>query len=184
MPITAPAAITTARLLLRPLEISDLPALREVNAVDEVTRYLPYDSWRAADDAQAWFDRMARLQDSASAIQLVIADQASNIPIGTFLVFNMEAASARAEIGYVLGRAHWGKGYMRETLTAMLDWLFDTQGQRRIEATIDPRNGRSARLLEAHGFRQEGLQRERWLTKGELQDGALYALLKRERPAR
>jgi RimJ/RimL family protein N-acetyltransferase len=178
MPLIAPAPFTTEHLLLRTADITDLRALHEVNALDEVTRYLPYGSWRSADDGIAWFERMQSLQDKGNTLQFVIADKTSNIAIGTFLLFNHDSDNARAEIGYVLGRAHWGKGYMHETLAVMLAWAFGTLMLHRLEATIDPRNERSARLLDSFGFEREGVQRERWHCKGEVQDSALYGLLR------
>jgi ribosomal-protein-alanine N-acetyltransferase len=57
---------------------------------------------------------------------------------------------------------------------------FEELGLRRIEADTDPRNSGSCRLLERLGFVREGLLRERWLIDGELQDTAIYGLLRGE----
>jgi len=53
-------------------------------------------------------------------------------------------------------------------------------GLRRVEADIDPRNARSAKILERLGFIREGYLRERWVVGGEISDTALYGLLARE----
>jgi len=83
----------------------------------------------------------------------------------------------RAEIGYILGRAHWSRGYVSEALPALIDHGFETLGLNRLEADIDPRNAASARVLMRLGFVQEGLLRERWVVRGEPSDSALYGLL-------
>jgi RimJ/RimL family protein N-acetyltransferase len=184
MPLLAPGPIVTERLLLRPLDVTDLMALSEVNSVDEVTRYLPYATWKGSADGVAWFERMVGLQAGGTALQFVITEKASNIAIGTVLLFNFDEASARAELGYVLGRAHWGRGLMREALEAMIGCAFGPMALRRLEATIDPRNERSARLLSSLTFQTEGLQRKRWANKGELQDSALFGLLRHDWEAR
>ena len=64
----------------------------------------------------------------------------------------------RAEIGYSLGREHWGKGYMHEALTALVEFAFGEMDLRRLEADTDPRNAPSIRALERLGLKSaEGL---------------------------
>jgi RimJ/RimL family protein N-acetyltransferase len=56
-PLPLFADIHTARLVVRAVAESDLADLLEVNGDDEVTRYLPYATWRNHDDALAWLGR-------------------------------------------------------------------------------------------------------------------------------
>src|SRR5260370_16135921 len=126
MPLNAINPIESARLCVRPVSEPDLPALLEVNGDEEVTRFLPYAAWKSMSDAEAWFKRMADLQARGSALQFVIAVKQTGITIGTCLLFQFEEANAQAEIGYVLGRAYWGHGYMREALTALIDCAFNS----------------------------------------------------------
>lgn len=57
-----------------------------------------------------------------------------------------------AEIAYVLGRAHWRRGYAANACRLMLAELRDAYGVRRVVATLDPRNAASAELLGKLGF--------------------------------
>ncbi|HUG02804.1 MAG TPA: GNAT family N-acetyltransferase [Steroidobacteraceae bacterium] len=100
--------------------------------------------------------------------------------IGTTTLFHLDAGNARAEIGYILGSAWWGQGYMHEALTALLQYAFGELKLRRIEADVDPRNASSLKSLGRLGFRQEGLLRERWNVGGEIQDTAYFGLLAHE----
>jgi len=104
--------------------------------------------------------------------------------VGTCLLFRFDAASARAELGYVLGRAQWGTGLMHEALAALIDAAFGAMALRRLEAEVDPRNAASGRLLRRLGFRREGLLRQRWVTKGAAADVEVYGLLSAEWVAR
>ena len=182
MPVPAGLAMESARLLVRPVAVPDLAALLIVNGDATVTRHLPYDTWMSADDAHSWYTRVAALQAAGVAWQFVIVHRASGTVLGSCLLFRYESASARAELGYVLGRAHWGQGYMREALAALIGWGFGQLALRRIEAEVDPRNTRSTRLLTQLGFTQEGLLRQRWYAKGEAYDVAVYSLLRDEWP--
>jgi RimJ/RimL family protein N-acetyltransferase len=154
-----------------------------VNGDEEVTRFLPYVTWRSLADAQAWFKRMAAIQERGEAHQFVAVDKQSARAVGTCLLFRHEASSARAELGFVLAREHWGKGYMREALAAVIDAAFGAMELRRIEAEVDPRNTRSGGLLQRLGFTREGLARERWINHGQPIDVELYGLLRHEWPA-
>src|SRR5512133_1787481 len=176
--VPADPTIETPRLALRLVRDGALPALLEVNSDDEATRYLPYASWRSMDDALAWLDRSAARHASREAAQFVIVRRDTQRVIGSCLLFHFDEPSARAEVGYVLGREHWRCGYMLEAMRAFVAFAFEEVGLRRLEAEINPRNTASAGLLERLGFVQEGLLRERWQTKGELSDSALYGLLR------
>jgi len=96
---------------------------------------------------------------------------------GTCTIFAINESQGRAEIGYVLGHEHWGRGYMKEALTTLVDFAFGKLALRRLEADVDPRNGSSLHAVERLGFRREGLLRERWKVNGELQDSVVLGLL-------
>lgn len=183
MPLLTPHLIESSRLLVRPVEASDLPALLEVNSSEEVTALLPYGTWTSMADAEAWFSRMQGIQATGLAVQLVVTDKQTARAIGTCLLFRFEEGSARAELGYVLGRPHWGKGLMREALEAVIDSAFGAMRLRRLEAEVDPRNQSSSRLLQRLGFVREGLLRQRWIAKGETRDVEVYGLLSDDRAA-
>ncbi len=183
MPFAYTGAIDAARVSIRLIDAAHLPALMAVNGDDDVTRYLPYASWQTPADAEAWLSRMTIAIDAGHTLQYAIVDKASGVAIGSCLLFRLEAASARAELGYVLGRAHWNQGLMREALVALLDHAFGPMSLRRIECEIDPRNLPSLQLCERLGFTREGLLRQRWIAKGSARDVHVYGLLRDEWPA-
>ncbi len=100
--------------------------------------------------------------------------------VGTCTLFAINGPQGRAEIGYALDSEYWGRGYMNEALTALVDFAFGQLAMRRLEADVDPRNAASIRAVERLGFRREGLLRERWKVDGELQDSVVLGLLSRE----
>lgn len=179
-PTVAPPLLETPRLRVRPVAAHDVPDLLAVNSDAEVTRFLPYPAWTSLADGLAWHQRMLALQAAGSAWQLVVIDKASHTVIGTCLLFRFEPASGRAELGYVLGRAHWGHGCMAEALGAVINWAFGVAGLRRLEAEVNPANGASTRLLQRLGFTQEGLLRQRWVARGQPYDVAVFGLLGHE----
>lgn len=180
MPLAAPAAIESPRLLIRPLAHDDLPALMPVNGDDEVTRFLPYATWRTPADAEAWYQRIQSLQAGGGALQFVLVEKAAARLVGTLLLFRHDENSRRAELGYVLGRAGWGRGLMTEALHALIAHAFGVMDLRRLEAEVQPANVASTRLLERVGFVREGLLRQRWVARGQPYDVVAFGLLRHE----
>jgi RimJ/RimL family protein N-acetyltransferase len=180
MPLAALQSIESSRTKLRIVEQPDLPALMLVNGNDEVTRFLPYATWNTLADAEAWYERVSGIQATGTALQFVLVEKATERVIGTCLLFRYDAGSNRAELGYVLGRQHWGTGLMIEALHTLVGHAFEGLGLRRLEAEVNPENKASVRILDRLGFTREGLLRQRWVTKDQPYDVAVYGLLRHE----
>lgn len=181
MPFPALPILETPRLLLRPLGAGDLPDLLEVNGDPEVTKYLPYESWQTLADGETWLARAQAMLEAGTGQVLVLVRRSDAKVIGTLQLFRYDEGSRRAELGYVLGRAYWGQGLMREAIVAACTCAFDELGLRRIEAEVNPLNVASCALLERVGFTREGTLRERWLGKGGAHDTHLYGWLAKDR---
>ena len=138
MTFTAPQNLHTPRLVVRLVSRDDLPALMRMNGDERVTRFLPYATWALPADGEAWFDRMDAAHATGTSLQFVIVERATSVAVGTCLIFRYEAGSARAELGYALGRDCWGRGYMAEALTALIGHAFGPMGLRRLEAEVNP----------------------------------------------
>jgi RimJ/RimL family protein N-acetyltransferase len=181
MPFPKITRIDSPRLLLRPVEAQDLPDLLEINGDPEVTHFLPYATWQSLQDGEAWLARMEALATSGTGQQLVVVRRADSKVIGTLLLFKYDEGSSRVELGYALGRSHWGKGLMREAITAACSCAFDSLGVRRVEAEVNPVNLASCALLLRVGFAFEGTLRKRWVAKGAAYDTNIYGWLAEDR---
>jgi RimJ/RimL family protein N-acetyltransferase len=180
MPFSLPAQIETQRLIIRLVEERDITDLFAINGDDAVTQYLPYETWKTLEDGKNWYERMCSLHATNTVLQFVIVEKESDRVIGTCLLFRLEEASARAEIGYVMGRTFWNMGFTFEALNGLINYAFEECGLRRLEAEIDPRNIASNNLISKLGFIHEGLLRQRWVAKGEASDSNIYGLLSEE----
>ena len=172
--------ITTPRLSLRWIGEDDVDALYEIFSDPQVVRYWAFGPLANREAAAAMQREMAESNLTDISWRWGIALRDSNQLIGTATLFNLSLSNGRAEIGYAMGRAHWGKRYMNEALTALVIHAFETVQLRRLEADVDPRNTPSIRTLERLGFQREGFLRERWHVEGEIQDAYFYGLLKHE----
>lgn len=170
--------INTPRLSLRWITADDLDDFFAIYSNPEVMRYW---STPPLPDKNAASKIISEIRNGFERHELLkwgIARRSDDRLIGSVTLFHLDFDHRRAEIGYALGRDSWGKGFMGETLTAVLNYAFEVLELHRIEADVDPRNAGSVRTLERLGFQREGYLRERWQVSGEIQDAYFYGLLR------
>lgn len=80
-----------------------------------------------------------------------------------------------AELGYWLGRRHWGHGHMTRVVGVFAPWVMRTLSLYRLHATVLDFNTASARVLLKNGFVEEGTQRRAVFTRGKLHDLRSFA---------
>ncbi|MDD5336295.1 MAG: GNAT family protein [Rhodoferax sp.] len=172
--------LRTERLLLRPLAAPDAPALFAVFSDPKVMRYWSSAPWASMDRALEIIAKDRTALPAGEHLRLGIEMAGTAELIGTCSLFNFVPQCKRAEIGYGMSSSFWGKGYMHEALSALLEFGFGELELNRVEADVDPRNAASARCLERLGFVKEGHLRQRWIVEGEVSDSSLYGLLRGE----
>lgn len=86
--------------------------------------------------------------------------------------------ASSASLGYWMGEAHAGQGYMQEAVRALCAWAFSNLGLARIEAGIVPENDKSRRVLEGTGFAEEGRAAAYLEIAGERRDHILFGLVR------
>ena len=174
------ATLETERLRLRWLTAADAPGLFTVYSDPVVARYLSRPAFTELAQAEKMAANALAGYADGSGVNFAIERREGPGFMGNCMLFRFHRESRRAEIGYSMGRAYWGKGYMHEALGALIDYAFGPLDLNRLEADIDPRNANSAKSLERQGFRLEGVLRERWIVAGEVSDTAYYGLLRNE----
>ena len=172
--------LNTQRLSLRLIRAEDVDDFYAVYSNPEVMRYWSTPPLADKDAAKKLIGEIHQGIESHELLKWGIALSANDKLIGSVTLFHMDFTHKRAEIGYALGRDHWGHGYMQETLKAVLNNAFDVLNLHRIEADVDPRNTASVRTLERLGFQREGYLRERWQVNGEIQDAFFFGLLRQD----
>ena len=177
------AHIDTPRLTLRALIPLDSEALFSIFSDPDVMRYWNTPPWTSVVDAEKFIAEHRSAMLSDEWITLGIYSNDDGTLLGKCMLFHYDRESRRAEIGFGIARSAWGKGYIQEAASALIDYAINTMQLRRIEAEIDPENIASGKTLERLGFVQEGLLRQRWQINGVVSDSALYGLLAKHWPA-
>lgn len=170
--------LATDRLRLRQLTEADTPAVFALYSDPVVMRYVNRLPMTSHAEAAAAIERATTEFAEGRSLRLGLVLPNDDRVLGTVNLLYFDWQSRRAEVGYGLGRADWGQGFAGEAVAAILDYGFETLDLHRIEAELDPRNDRSARVLERHGFVREGLLRERCIVGDEISDSLIMGLLR------
>lgn len=168
------------RVRLRWLMSDDVPALYEIFSDVDVMKYWSCPPFTSVDQAAELLAEIESYFRKRHLFQWGIERKEDGRIVGTCTLGHVDETHRRAELGYALGRSYWGNGYVAEALPAALDFAFGPLDLHRLEADADPRNAASIRALERLGFVREGHQRERYFHMGEIQDAAMFGLLRRE----
>lgn len=155
-----PEPVITPRLVLRRAVLEDASPIFEGYARDpEVTRFL---SWRPHEGIERTQDFLRRCRDfweGNEAFPCAIVLKGEKRPIG---MIDLRPQGNRVELGYVLARSFWGRGYMTEAARALVEWALNQPAIWRVWAVCDVENAASARVLEKVGMGREGILR-RWI---------------------
>ena len=170
--------LTTKRLLLRQLVISDGPAVQHLRGNKEVMKYISRPLTLTLQDAESWINIVEEaLAKNTGITWCICLGENTSHHIGTIGLWCIDKENHRGEIGYMIEPALQGMGLMHEALVAIICYGFYTIKLHSMEAKIDPRNTASAKLLNKAGFVQEAYFKESYLLHDHFVDTAVYSLL-------
>jgi RimJ/RimL family protein N-acetyltransferase len=154
-----PETIETDRLILRKPRLQDTEAMFRSYASDpEVTRYLTWLTHTSVDQTRDYLMHAIAGWEKSNTFTWVITLKPTLELIGSIDI----RLETNANIGYVLSRPFWNRGYMTEAVRALIRWALETDEIFRAWAVCDVENVASARVLEKAGMELEGTLR-RWI---------------------
>ncbi len=152
--------LETERLVIRPIADDEIGFLYEGIASDpEVMRFIPAG---VADSVDVSRERVARWNDCRARTglsPLTLWDRNDGSFIGVSGVFPIAFEGPELEIGYLLRRSAWGKGYAVEAARACVDDAFARFEPERILALVMLGNDASVRVTEKLGMRPIAMER-------------------------
>ncbi|MBU1376862.1 MAG: GNAT family N-acetyltransferase [Alphaproteobacteria bacterium] len=163
-----PTTLKTERLLLRRAVEADLTALHEIMADAQTMRFWSTPPHADLDTTRQWLASMIGAPASTSDDFIIDLD---GVAIGKLGAWRLP------EIGFLLARRHWGRGYAGEALAAFVAHAFSGEVGFLI-ADVDPRNTACLALLSRAGFRETGRALNTWQV-GEAWCDSVYLRLDR-----
>ena len=153
----------SAPVALRPVQLEDWPRIHEWSRRSDVTQYQAWGPNSAAETRDFVVSAVQAASDrpqTRHVLTIVIGDRV----VGLVEMTVHGVPAGVAEFGYAVHPDHWGQGIATAAARLALDHAFGALEMLRVQATCDPTNVASVRVLEKLGMRLEGTLRENiWL---------------------
>jgi len=135
----------TARLILREMTPEDIEFIAEMMAHPEVNFY--YDRRFTRDESEVWLERqIERYTRDGTGLWLVV-DRSTGDPVGQVGLAMQDVEGVRLpEIGWLLHRPYWGRGFATEAGAAVRDSALNEWGHDFVISLIRPVNLASQRV--------------------------------------
>lgn len=157
--------LESERLILRPPEWSDVPAMLPLIGEWDVAKNLgtvphPY----AESDAREFFDRLESRRNEGKDFTFAVTAKANGAYLGACGVHPRDAGET--ELGYWLGQPYWGKGFATEAARAVARFAFAELALDSLVAGWFFDNPASGRVLEKLGFAPSGEEQRDCKSRG------------------
>lgn len=193
-PIPEPI-VTLSKVFIRPLHLSDAPhnalMANDPDIAKGMRNTFPYPY--ALAHAESFITNAGLVATKPSTLTDPATDVLTNYAIcrrsdgayigGMGLKPGSDVEQRTMEIGYWIGRDHWGHGYMTEAVAGFATWAFRTFPETlRLEGSTFEGNVASGRVLVKAGFRPEGVRRKAVWKNGKSLDVSYFGMLREECP--
>ena len=147
--------LTTARLVLRGFDARDVDAYAAMMADPDVARYLGDGRPLARADAWRQLALVVGHWELRGFGLWAVVERATGTFLGRIGCYEPEGWPG-LEVGYVLARPAWGRGYATEGASAALRYAHEVLGRDRVVSLIQPENVASIRVAMRLGARPAG----------------------------
>jgi [ribosomal protein S5]-alanine N-acetyltransferase len=143
--------IQTNTLILRPLEPADAVTLHRINQSEGVLRYFPVTTPPPLEKVQRFIAGQAAHWEKYGYGNWGILPEGEREIIG-WVGLQYLPELKETEVGFLLDRPFWGKGYATQSALASLDFGFQSIHLDHIIALVHPENMASRRVIEKCGM--------------------------------
>lgn len=145
--------IKTERLLLRPLDLSDLESMHEYASDKENTMYMCHLP-RKIDETAEFLSSVTKEWEKDMPTFYEFAIELDGIQIGSISVYLSDNRDS-GDLGWILNKKYWHNGYATEAAMALKDFALNILQVKKLTVNCDCRNIASSRVMEKIGLKLE-----------------------------
>jgi RimJ/RimL family protein N-acetyltransferase len=165
-------SISTERLVLRPFEEADVPALAEMMNDELVTAWTSFPHPYTEADARVLITVTAPAERTEGrGIVLAVTEFLTQRLVGIVHLHHTDWRVRSSEISYVIAPWARGEGYASEAALATAQWLFHDQKFERLELRTAADNTASQQVAQKIGCISEGVLRGAWIARTRTESG-------------
>jgi len=160
-------AISTDRLLLRPLDEGDAPSLVAMMADEPVQSWTAHPQPYTEAHAREWIRRIAPAHRAhGSGIVFAVTEHLTQRVVGVVDLHRTDWRLRATEIRFIT--AHWarGEGYAPEAVLGVAQWLFEDREFHRLELRTAAGNTAAQQVAQKTGAISEGVLRSAGIVRG------------------
>lgn len=177
--IPDPPELRQGRVLLRTWTYNDLPCIEQASQdpviPDGTTVPRPF----SEEAGLGFLERQWQRSVSGEGISLAIAEAGTDTAVGLVCLLHRQQPGV-VGVGFWTVASHRRQGFARVGLGLLSRWALGLPAMVRLEALVEPDNDGSIGVLEAVGFRREGLLRAYLDRQTARVDVLLYSLLRED----
>ncbi|MCE5321966.1 GNAT family N-acetyltransferase [bacterium] len=170
--------LETERLIIRKYTLEDVDDYFVFSSDPEVTKFLRWGPHPNQDYTREYIlgvlDNYSDGKDSPWGIE----HKAGKKIIGSVHIMQLDLFHKKAQIGFVLAKTYWGRGYMAEAVDKVFEYCFTRMQLNRIEGFCIPENHAGARVMAKIGMKLEGILRQYQYQKSDFWDFQIFSVLK------
>jgi [ribosomal protein S5]-alanine N-acetyltransferase len=145
--------LSTERLVLRQLQLTDTEEIFRLRTEREVNRYIPRAPFLDKKEALEFIQKINDGIEQGKWVYWGIRKTEQSKLVGTICLWNFTDSFDACEIGYEMLPEYFGNGYMAEALNAATSFGFKKIKIQSIAAHTYATNVRSVQLLTKAGFK-------------------------------
>ncbi|MGR6969286.1 GNAT family N-acetyltransferase [Streptomyces cynarae] len=165
-------SISTERLVLRPLDEDDVPALAEMMNDELVGAWTDVPQPFTEEGARTWITEYAPAERAAGrGLDLAVTEFLTQRLVGVIQLTRTNWHVRSTELSYIIAPWARGEGYASEAALATAQWLFGDQDFERIELRTAADNTASQQVAQKIGCISEGVLRNACIAHVRAEDG-------------
>jgi RimJ/RimL family protein N-acetyltransferase len=165
-------SISTERLVLRPLEEDDVPALTEMMNDEQVAAWTDIPQPFTEDGARTWITEHAPAERTTGrGLDLAVTEFLTQRLVGVIQLTGTNWHVRSTELSYIVASWARGEGYAAEAALATAQWLFGDQKFERIELRTAADNTAAQQVTQKIGCISEGVLRNACIAHVRAEDG-------------
>ncbi|MFJ2904942.1 GNAT family N-acetyltransferase [Streptomyces sp. NPDC087212] len=165
-------SLSTERLVLRPLDLGDVPALTAMMNDEQVAAWTDVPRPFTEDVARRWIIEDAPAErNTGRGLDLAVTEFLTGRLVGIVQLTKTSWRIRSTEMAYII--AHWarGEGYAFEAALTTAQWLFREQRFERVELRTAAGNTASQQVAQKIGCISEGVLRNACIAHVRADDG-------------
>ncbi|MFJ1973564.1 GNAT family N-acetyltransferase [Streptomyces sp. NPDC087903] len=165
-------SISTERLVLRPLDEDDVPALTEMMNDEQVAAWTDVPQPFTEDAARVWINEYAPTERAAGrGLDLAVTEFLTQRLVGVIQLGKTNWHIRSTELSYVIAPWARGEGYASEAALVTAQWLLGDQKLERVELRTAADNTASQQVAQQIGCISEGVLRNACIAHVRTEDG-------------